>query len=158
MAAVAFDKTGVTPQFPPRAASTPRLRGAWPGWLQAAVAVVATPFQALTVTRDGHALEAAELIQRRLEEMNSKATCVEGDCSLGASYFTFKMFQNPSFDADAPECRVLARATPRPVMAVVSMSWWLSQSVQAELDAQLCDLRNRKSLHNLMTRLAQRLR
>ncbi len=42
-------------------------------------------------------------------------------------------------------------------MGVVSMSWWLSQSVQAELDFQTCDVRNRKSLDDLMTRLAQRL-
>ncbi len=89
--------------------------------------------------------------------MNAGATCVEGDCALSASYFTFKMFQNPRFDEDAQECRELARAKPRPVMGVVSMSWWLSQSVQAELDSQICDVRNRKSLDDLMVRLAQRL-
>jgi hypothetical protein len=155
--AVTNPKTGEIPQFPPRAASTPRLQGAWPGWLQAFVAVVATPFQALTATRDGHALEAAETAQRRLQEMNAEATCVEGDCTLTASYFTFKMFRNPHFDAKVDQCRTLAHASQQPVMGVVSMSWWLSQSVQAELDSQLCDTRNRQSLDDLMTRLTQKL-
>ncbi|WP_281806148.1 hypothetical protein [Methylocystis echinoides] len=156
--AVTNPKTGEIPQFPPRAASTPRLQGAWPGWLQAFVAVVATPFEALTATRDGHALEAAETAQRRLQEMNAEARCVEGDCSLTASYFTFKMFRNPHFDEKADRCRALANVRQQPVMGVVSMSWWLSQSVQAELDSQLCDTRNRQSLDDLMKRLAQRLK
>jgi hypothetical protein len=155
--AVTNPQTVQIPQFPPRAASTPRLQGAWPGWLQAFLAVVATPFEALTATRDGHALEAAETAQRLLQEMNAGARCVEGDCSLTASYFTFKMFRNPRFDESSAACRELADAKQRPVMGVVSMSWWLSQSVQAELDSQLCDIRNRKSLENLITRLAQRL-
>lgn len=156
--AVVNPRTGEVPQFPPRAASTPRLQGAWPGWLEAFFAVAATPFEALTATRDGHALEAAETAQRRLQEMNAEASCIEGDCSLSASYFTFKMFKNPRFDGSAGECRDLAQAKQRPVMGVVSMSWWLSQSVQAELDSQICDTRNRRSLDDLMTRLAQRLR
>ncbi len=155
--AVTNPKTGEIPQFPPRAASTPRLQGAWPGWLQAFLAVVATPFEALTATRNGHALEAAETAQRLLQEMNAEAKCVEGDCSLTASYFTFRMFRNPRFDEKEIACRDLAEAKQRPVMGVVSMSWWLSQSVQAELDSQLCDVRNRKSLDDLVARLAQRL-
>jgi hypothetical protein len=40
-------------------------------------------------------------------------------------------------------------------MSEVSMSWWLSQSVQAELDTQLCDVRNRHTLADLMQRLSQ---
>ena len=52
----------------------------------------------------------------------------------------------------------LANAKQKPVMGVVSMSWWLSQSVQAELDSQICDTRNRRSLDDLMKRLTQRLR
>jgi hypothetical protein len=42
-------------------------------------------------------------------------------------------------------------------MSKVSMSWWLSQSVQADLDAQLCDKDNRQSLKDLITRLKQKL-
>ena len=40
-------------------------------------------------------------------------------------------------------------------MSDVSMSWWLSQSVQSELNSQICDERNRTSLDQLMNRLSQ---
>ena len=40
-------------------------------------------------------------------------------------------------------------------MSDVSMSWWLSQSVQAELDSQVCDQRNRRMLADLAKRLSQ---
>lgn len=155
---ITIEKTGQTPQFPPRAASTPRLQGADPDWLSAFISVISAPFEALTATRDGHALEASDLIQRRLLEMNEKTTCVGGDCSLNSSYFTFKMFKNPRFNDFPEECAALATAKPRPIMSEVSMSWWLSQSVQAELDSQICDQRNRQSLDDLMKRLEQKLR
>ena len=35
------------------------------------------------------------------------------------------------------------------------MSWWLSQSVQSELNSQACDKRNRTSLDQLINRLSQ---
>ena len=38
-------------------------------------------------------------------------------------------------------------------MTKVSMSWWLSSAVQADLDAQLCDRRNRITIRDLMGRL-----
>ena len=40
-------------------------------------------------------------------------------------------------------------------MSEVSMSWWLSHSVQAELDSQICDQRNRQTFADLLNRLAQ---
>ena len=75
----------------------------------------------------------------------------------------FGMFENPKFRPDAGEpppvaaCAGLASdwraGTDR--MSEVSMSWWLSQSVQAELDSQICDLRNRQTFADLMQRLSQ---
>ena len=41
-------------------------------------------------------------------------------------------------------CRALSGR--KPSMSVVSMSWWLSAAVQAELDAQFCDRDNRMTL------------
>ncbi len=151
-------KTSATPQFPPRAAGSPRMQGANPDGISAFFGVVATPLEALAATRDGHAAEAADLIQRRLEEMN-KDSCPQASCTLGASYFMFRMFKNPQFDVSSDECKWLAptRAKP-PVMSEVSMSWWLSQAVQAELNSQICDTRNRDSLANLKTRLSQSLK
>ena len=157
--AITNEATGQSPRFPPRAASTPRLQGAEdPSWLSAFFAVITTPFEALTATRDGHALEAADLVARRLLEMNAAAKCVGGDCSVTSSYFTFNMFKNPRFDEQPGECAALAAAKPRPIMSEVSMSWWLSQSVQAELNSQICDKRNRQGLDDLMKRLGQKLR
>ena len=75
----------------------------------------------------------------------------------------FGMFENPKFSPDAGQpppaaaCAGLASdwraGTDR--MSDVSMSWWLSQSVQAELDSQVCDLRNRQTLADLSQRLSQ---
>ena len=39
-------------------------------------------------------------------------------------------------------------------MTQVYMSWWLSAAVQSDLDAQLCDIRNKMSLADLMRRLS----
>jgi hypothetical protein len=38
-------------------------------------------------------------------------------------------------------------------MTKVSMSWWLASAVQADLDAQLCDNRNRATISDLIARL-----
>ena len=40
-------------------------------------------------------------------------------------------------------------------MTKVSMSWWLAAAVQSDLDAQMCDDRNRSSMSDLMVRLSQ---
>ncbi len=63
------------------------------------------------------------------------------------------------FNVSSDECKWLTPTQAKPpVMSEVSMSWWLSQAVQAELDSQICDERNRDSLSDLMTRLSQRLK
>ena len=52
---------------------------------------------------------------------------------------------DPSFDV---ECGALAG---KPLaMTKVSMSWWLSEAVQADLDAQFCDKGNRSGLDDLL--------
>ncbi len=35
------------------------------------------------------------------------------------------------------------------------MSWWLSEAVQADLDAQFCDMGNRSGLNDLMQRITR---
>ena len=52
----------------------------------------------------------------------------------------------------AAECGSLVDKKVR--MTKVSMSWWLSAAVQADLDAQLCDKTNRSGLNDLMKTLA----
>jgi hypothetical protein len=143
--------------FPPRSAGTPQLNKADPEGLRAFAGPIATPFDALAETRTGHALEEATYAQRALEEMNI-GTAPKDSTEIGASYFTFKMFKHPRYSADA-ECAALARSAKDhpPEMSEVSMSWWMSQAVQAEVDSQICDVRNRQSIDDLMKRLSQRL-
>jgi hypothetical protein len=158
------------PDFPPRAASTPRLGESEATGLERVLGTVATPFHALVSTRAGHALEAATAGQVALQSMNA-ATAPSGKDAVTASYFTFKLFRLPRFKADASDVGVRPDAQldvyckrlmeldgeKRPVMSEVSMSWWLSQSVQAELDSQICDWRNRRSMGDLIKRLSQSL-
>ncbi|WP_457796491.1 hypothetical protein [Methylocystis sp. S23] len=163
----AVDKNG-SDGLPPRAAGTPHLKVADPQGLETIFGTLATPFNALIATRAGHADEAAETAQRVLEDM-SESLNKEVD-GIRSSYFTYKLYRAPNFDrgqcekdeAPAIEDEELARACAplkglKPKMAEVSMSWWLSQPVQASVDSQICDWRNRKDLGNLRRRLSQML-
>jgi hypothetical protein len=159
----ASDRKKLLSPVPPRGASTPELTSADPEGIERLLGVVVTPLVALTETRDGHGSEEAAVAQRELWQMNED---VEPDDSrqIGSSYFVFGMFEHPIFASDGawtPSqglCESLAREW-RPgldQMSEVSLSWWLSQSVQTELDSQICDQRNRKTLTDLARRLSQR--
>ncbi len=162
---VAGDPHTVPEPFPPRAAGTPDLGGADPQGLERVFGVVATPVEALEKTRDGHAIEAADAAQEVLESASERAIAATGPVASDAitsSYFSFGMFEYPRFDQDPAsppkaDCAALAAAQSAgsPHMSEVSMSWWLSQSVQSELDSQACDKRNRTSLDQLISRLSQ---
>ena len=147
---------------PPRGASTPFMGASEPSGLERAFGVVIAPVTALTETRDGHGAEVAAAAQRDLWTLNQDVTPSD-PAEVGSSYFVFGMFQNPDFSPLAGEtppadCGALAKTWRAGVDAMneVSMSWWLSQSVQAEVDAQRCDRRNRATLADLMNRLSQR--
>jgi hypothetical protein len=147
---------------PPRGAGTPSLSRADATGLERLFGVVMTPVVALSATRDGHGAEEAASAQRELWLLNRDVE-PEDPKQIGSSYFMFGMFQNPKFTPDAGQrpqqgaCAALASAWARQPgqMSEVSMSWWLSQSVQAELDSQSCDVRNRQTLADLAMRLSQ---
>ncbi len=147
---------------PPRGASTPFMGASEPSGLERAFGVVIAPVTALTETRDGHGAEVAAAAQRDLQTLNQDVTPAD-PAEVGSSYFVFGTFENPDFsplagETPPAECVDLAKGWRAGVdtMNEVSMSWWLSQSVQAEIDAQLCDRRNRMTLADLMNRLSQR--
>ncbi len=147
---------------PPRGASTPFMGASEPRGLERAFGVVLAPVTALTETRDGHGAEVAAAAQRDLWTLNQDVTPSD-PAEVGSSYFVFGMFQNPDFsplvgETPPADCGALAKTWRAGVDAMndVSMSWWLSQSVQAEVDAQRCDRRNRATLADLMNRLSQR--
>jgi hypothetical protein len=84
------EDTNQPPDYPPRAASTPRLGTAETG-LEQIFGTVATPFHALASTRAGHALESATTVQNALLRMNG-VTAPSGEGAVTMSYFTLKCF------------------------------------------------------------------
>jgi hypothetical protein len=147
---------------PPRGAGTPELGAANPEGIEGVFGVVVTPLVALTQTRDGHGAEEASDAQRELWQLNHDVE-PEDPKQIGSSYYLFGMFENPKFKPDAGQpptvdaCQALAADWRAGIdqMSEVSMSWWLSQSVQAELDSQICDLRNQQTFADLLHRLSQ---
>jgi hypothetical protein len=145
---------------PPRAAGTPKLGATGVSFWSDLFGVLAAPVDTLLATRAGHASEQAALAQRSLVEMNADTDPYAGD--MTASFFQIGVRVRPTLVADGGDDRLLDATCARfkgqtLSMSKVSMSWWLSQSVQADLDAQLCDEKNRASLHDLIVRLKQRL-
>ncbi len=148
--------------IPPRGAGTPELGSADPRGIERVFGVVVTPLVALTETRDGHGSQEAADAQRELWLLNHDVE-PEDPKQIGSSYFKFGMFENPNFEPDLRlppppgACARLAGDWPpgSGQMSEVSMSWWLSQSVQAELDSQICDQRNWRMLVELGQRLSQ---
>ncbi|OAI28728.1 hypothetical protein A1351_11580 [Methylosinus sp. R-45379] len=146
--------------LPPRAAGTPRLGETGVSFVSDLFGLVAAPANALLATRAGHAAEQAALAQRSLLEMNADTDRYAGD--MTASFFQIGVRVQPVLVADGGDDPLLDATCARfkgqtLSMSKVSMSWWLSQSVQADLDAQLCDKANRQSLKDLLTRLKQKL-
>ncbi len=146
--------------LPPRAAGTPKLGKTGVDFWSGLFGVFAAPVDTLLATRAGHAAEAAALAQRSLEEMNADTSPEAG--GMTASFFQIGVRVEPTLVPDGDGDPLLDASCAKfkdakLAMAKVSMSWWLSQSVQADLDAQLCDKDNRKSLGDLLTRLSQRL-
>ena len=148
---------------PPRGAGTPELGSANPSGIEKVFGVVVTPVVALTATRDGHGAEESADAQRALWLLNRDVEPADPK-EIGSSWFMYGMFQNPKFSPDAGDppprgaCAKLAAdwRVGTDQMSEVSMSWWLSQSVQAELDSQVCDQRNRHTLSDLANRLSER--
>jgi hypothetical protein len=130
---------------------------------QGAFEGVSGPFKTLLSTRNIRSVEKAREAQTFLERL-SQESMISGE-TVDLNWFKFAIYRHPRFTADAAksvreldssldaECNLLQDADLR--ITVLPMSWWLSQSVQAEIDAEICDLRNRKSLTDLLSRLSQ---
>jgi hypothetical protein len=158
-------KPNPPPRVPPRGAATPEFPTKGPGPIELVFGVVVTPLVALFETRDGHGAEESADVQRELYDLTNDVAPPVDRNEIESSYFKFGMFENPDFKSqpgDPPpvgDCPDLAADRWRPAvdkMSEVSMSWWLSQSVQAELDSQICDRRNRQTLADLKRRLSER--
>jgi hypothetical protein len=135
---------------PPRPTATPSVGPLDRSLSTATLGILASPVDTLIATRAGHGAEAADMAVQTLARLN-------GDDRLG--FFAIGVRErpeiapvvggDPSFEA---ECGALGTALAGTTLAMtkVSMSWWLSEAVQADLDAQFCDKGNRSGLDDLL--------
>jgi hypothetical protein len=140
---------------PRRPAATPQVGRINEGVVTDAVALLTEPVDTVLSTREGHGAEAADLAVRALEAMNKSADPNASE----KSFFQIGVRAVADLSLDAgSDPGLQASCAPfagKPLtMTKVSMSWWLSAGVQSDLDVQLCDKRNQKSLDDLMHRLA----
>ena len=129
---------------PPRQAATPSVGPLDRSLSTAALGVLAAPVDTLLATRGGHGAEAADLAVQTLARLN-------GEDHLG--FFAIGVRERPDIapvdGGDTSFAMQCGGLTGRPLaMTKVSMSWWLSEAVQANLDAQFCDKGNRNGLND----------
>ena len=114
--------------------------------------LLAQPAETVLSTREGHGAEAADLADRLVEKANAVFHPNEkGFFQIGVhAQLSLAVPIDPVREAN---CTQFVGKELR--MTKVSMSWWLSAAVQSDLDAQMCDDRNRSSMTDLLTRLSQ---
>ncbi|GJD48969.1 hypothetical protein OPKNFCMD_1695 [Methylobacterium crusticola] len=143
---------------PPRPVVTPFVGAAQAAaFLDRAGALLTAPIEALWNTRQGHGAESADLVVRALAAMEEGRP----PGAATAQMYEIGVFAEPSMrrpdDATPAETRRCAMVWGQSLQVpVVSMSWWLAPSVQAYLDAQLCEHENRRILGDLMRTLGKR--
>jgi hypothetical protein len=156
--------------YPPRAAVSPPVTADEDGYRARVLGLAEAPVDTLIATRSGHEYEEAALVDSDLHEIN-KVVCgasfyqvgVRADvdltwpprdgkqikCKGGAEQAPAAYWSDPILD---PACVEFAASlhNGKFSMTKVSMSWWLASAVQADLDAQLCDGRNRETFRDLI--------
>lgn len=137
----------VEKKTPPRAAATPKFGPLDESLIVEALGPLAAPVDTVLATRQGHGEEAADLAVHELARINGRDS---------PGFFKILMKERPNIDRAshgedplfAAQCEGLRNK--KPAMSQVSMSWWLSGAVQAELDAQFCDSDNRGSINDIV--------
>lgn len=139
----------VTPRRP---AATPQVGTIDEGLLTEAFGLLAQPIDTILSTREGHGAEAADLANRLVEKVNAATDPNEkGFFQIGVHAILV-----PDESVDTVREANCSQFVGRELaMTKVSMSWWLSAAVQSDLDAQMCDERNRSSVKDLLARLSQ---
>jgi hypothetical protein len=150
-----------TDELPPRPDVTPALgksmvAGLIRGLPARVIGAASMPLETLLYTRSGHAAEARDLTVKILENSIKERPSAQG--SGTGRWYHFTMFADmtaaPSLSGSASEKATCAKLQDRNIsMTKVSMSWWLSYTVQADIDAQLCARSNQETLANLMKEL-----
>ena len=135
---------------PRRPAATPEVGKIEEGVLTEWLGLLAQPVQTVLSTREGHGAEAADLADRVIEKANAIFDS-KGFFEIGV-HAQLKLATpiDPLVEAN---CKQFVGKNL--AMTKVSMSWWLAAAVQSDLDAQMCDDRNRSSMNDLLARLTQ---
>lgn len=140
---LALHCSGVTP----RTAPTPVLFTGFNAFVGRLVALAALPLKTLVGTGDGHADEAMGQAQAAFADGGLFWLKVDVAPSFGP-------LPGPAF-GDDERCKQMTPNT-RFAMSKVSMSWWLSAAVQADLDIQRCSIDNRSQLRDLVEAMKAR--
>jgi hypothetical protein len=148
-------------ELPPRPAVTPSIArsevaGLFHGLRARILGVIASPAETLLNTREGHGSEARDLTVRTLEEFRHQDA---GEAKDEIVFFSIGMLTRakaPDPGASGPGDAFCAGFDKDIEMTKVSMSWWLSSAVQADIDAQLCTAENLTTLDALISRLKQK--
>ncbi len=115
--------------------------------------IFSAPFQALLNTRDGHAAEAKDLVVRTFARCQATTCGASTFYKLGVAALP-DLAPDPNADPrDERQCKDIW-TNDKVDVAKIALSWWLSGSLQAEIDAQRCTKENRSTLRDLMRRLA----
>lgn len=135
--------------FPPRAAATPAL-GVAPDFMGRLLGIVRAPVNTLYNTRQGHGAEARE---KSVSTLERPYRCLH---EPPKNFFKMGVFaRTPAIPDPNDRAHCVKIEGKELEMTKVSMSWWLSGIVQADLDAQLCHPDNRSSMDDLVIRLRQ---
>ena len=131
--------------LPVRASVTPLGRPSGNTFWYRMTAFLGGPVDAILAVRDGHAAEVMGVAEASLPK---------------PGFFRLRVERKPTFvvaptsdrDDDYASCaKIIEDLQGKFIdMSKVSMSWWLSASVQADLDVQRCDAGNRRTLAALM--------
>jgi hypothetical protein len=157
---------------PPRAAVSPPVTSDDDGYPARVLGLAEAPVDTLIATRSGHEYEEADLVDSDLHKMNQEL--------CGVSFYQIGVHADSDLrwppKPKQIKCKGVTKQAPPdywsdPIldsacekfveslhqgkfsMTKVSMSWWLASAVQADLDAQLCDNRNRATISDLIARL-----
>ncbi len=146
-----------TPVFvPPRPTVTPLVGEAASRKLSTRVlGILSAPFDTLINTREGHSAEVTELASETVNRFSNPSGGYDpGFFKIGV--FAIPDLTRPDRPTPEEERHCSAIWGKKLEMPEVSMSWWMSPTIQADLDAQLCGADNRTQLRTLLQRLRTR--
>ena len=149
-------RSGAPVFVPPRPTVTPLVGEAASRKLSTRVlGILSAPFDTLVNTREGHSAEVAEFASQTVNRFsNPSGGYDQGFFKIGV--FAVPNLKRPDQPTPDEELHCSAIWGKTLDMPEVTMSWWMSPTIQADLDAQLCGADNLIQLRELLQRLRSR--